>query len=370
VLIMRVNTCIALLSLGACTAGGLSAEDRRHHHWRDAAVDSPISVDAPRSIDAPVAVDASAPVDAPSSTSGVGPYFATPMFFNRDVSTTPKAANSDQLIAALASEGGWGNGNVMQIDFAIDVLKANNSTPVKSWTTTSAFYSPDCDHVPMPVPAGGNLEGESGYTCTTGGDCHLIVYQQDTKDLFEMYGANISSTGVFSGGCLAVWHGAQTYGPSLRGDQCTSADAAGYPIAPLLINADEVASGHIDHAVRFILPNNRVQRGFVRPATHASSTTGISGAPYYGVHLRLRADYPVSSLPSEGARVIARAMQKYGMYHADGGNIALTAQSDRHTTAKWAGLLGSHDLSALKVTDFEVIDHGSAIPLTYDCVRN
>ena len=82
-----------------------------------------------------------------------------------------------------------------------------------------------------------------------------------------------------------------------------------------------------------------------------------------------RADYPIASLPTEGARVVARAMQKYGMYHADGGNIALTAQSDRHTTAKWSGLLGSGDLAALKVTDFEVIDHGAAIALTGDCAR-
>jgi serine/threonine-protein kinase len=57
------------------------------------------------------------------------------------------------------------------------------------------------------------------------------------------------------------------------------------------------------------------------------------------------------------------------MYHADGGNIALTAQSDRHTTAKWAGLLNPRDLSALKVTDFEVVDHGAATALTYDCAR-
>ena len=87
------------------------------------------------------------------------------------------------------------------------------------------------------------------------------------------------------------------------------------------------------------------------------------------MHLRLRADYPINSLPTAGARTVARALQKYGMYNADGGNIALTAQSDRHTTAKWAGLLSPQDLAALKVTDFEVIDHGSMIPLTYDCNR-
>ena len=151
--------------------------------------------------------------------------------------------------------------------------------------------------------------------------------------------------------------------------RCTSADAAGFPIAPLLFNADEVAAGHIDHAIRFILPNNRVARGYTAPATHNTNTTGVAGAPYYGVHMRLRADYPIASLPTEGARVVARAMQKYGMYHADGGNIALTAQSDRHTTAKWAGLLGARDLSALKVEDFEVIDHGGMKASSSDCVR-
>lgn len=301
-----------------------------------------------------------------TNPAGTGPYFTQPMFFNRDVSTAPKAANSASLLSSLAGAGGWGTGR-MQIDFAIDVLRSDASTPLRTFTPTDEFYSPDCDHVPMPVPAGGNVEDESGYACTGDGDCHLIVYDQTGHNLYEMWRANITST--FQGGCLAVWNTAKTYGDTLRGDQCTSADAAGFPIAPLLFTADEVAAGHIDHAIRFILPNNRVKRGFVRPATHGTATSGSANAPAYGVHLRLRADYPIDSLPSAGAKVVARAMQKYGMYHADGGNIALTAQSDRHTTAKWSGLLGPLDLQALKVTDFEVIDHGAMVPLTYDCQR-
>jgi hypothetical protein len=32
-------------------------------------------------------------------------------------------------------------------------------------------------------------------------------------------------------------------------------------------------------------------------------------------------------------------------------------------------MLGARDLAALKVTDFEIIDHGSMIPLTGDCSR-
>ena len=296
----------------------------------------------------------------------VGPYFTQPMFFNNVVTGVPKAANSDTIIAALSAAGGWGTG-LMKIDFTIDVLTANASTTKRAFTPTVDFFNPDCDQTPVPVPAGGNVENESGYACTGGGDCHLIVFDTSEHKLYEMWRANITST--FQGGCLAVWDGAVAHTDTLRGDQCTSADAAGFPIAPLLFTADEVAAGEIAHAIRFILPNNRVKRSYVRPATHGTSTTGGANAPSYGVHFRLRADYPVASLPTAGARVVARAMQKYGMYHADGGNIALTAQSDRHTTAKWSGLLGPADLQALRVTDFEVIDHGPSIPVTNDCVR-
>ena len=306
--------------------------------------------------------------DTPGFSSMGGPYFTGPMFWNRDVSGVAKASYSDATISALRAAGGWGNGDVFQIDFEITVLGADNSTPTRTFTKTGDFYSPDCDYVPMPVPATGSVEGETGYACTHNGDCHLLVFQKDSGLLYEMWRANITSS-TFYGGCLAVWNTRMPYTDSLRGDQCTSADAAGYPISPLLFTADEVKAGSIDHAIRFILPNDRVKRGFVRPATHGTSTTGGSNAPAYGVHLRLRADYPVDSLPSEGAKIIARALQKYGMYHADGGQIALTAASDRYTTAKWSGLLTPQDLAALNVEDFEVIDHGSMIPLTLDCVR-
>ncbi|HEY5920416.1 MAG TPA: hypothetical protein VIV11_02040 [Kofleriaceae bacterium] len=288
------------------------------------------------------------------------------MFWNRDVSAEPKAENSDELIAALHAAGGWGNQDHFRVDFSMDVLRADASAP-QMFTPTDLFEVPDCDHMPVPVPATGNIEGESGYRCASGGDCHLIVLDEATNQLYEMWKANIST--VFSGGCLAVWDLDHAYDETLRGDQCTSADGAGLPIAPLLFNADEVAAGSIDHAIRFILPNDRITQGFVRPATHASYTSGPLGLPYYGVHLRLRADFPVDTLTTLGAQVVARALQKYGMYHADGGEDTLTAQSDKYTTAKWDGLLGPQDLYPLRIEDFEVIDHGPMIPITNDCQR-
>jgi serine/threonine-protein kinase len=63
-------------------------------------------------------------------------------------------------------------------------------------------------------------------------------------------------------------------------------------------------------------------------------------------------------------------MQRYGMLLADGGQVALTARSDRFTRAKWAGLLGPLDLAGLQPRDFEMVAAGDRITVTNDCVRN
>lgn len=297
-------------------------------------------------------------------------YFPADAIWCRDISEAPTTADSATVIAWL-EQAGWGNNDTFQIDFSFEVLEADASTPRREFEPTGDFFSPDCDWVEVPVPDGGAIEGESGYQCTSDGDCHLIVAARDENLLYEMWRANIVD-GTFYGGCLAVWDMTSVYGDDGRGHGCTSADAAGFPIAPLLFTADEIAAGSIDHAIRFVLPNSNI-RSFIYspPATHSTSaTSGPAEAPPYGVHLRLRADYPLDSLPNEGARVVARALQTYGMFLADGGQIALTAQSDRNSSAKWAELLGPHDLVALRPMDFEVIDHGELIDYaTVSCER-
>ena len=62
---------------------------------------------------------------------------------------------------------------------------------------------------------------------------------------------------------------------------------------------------------------------------------------------------------------------------ADGGNIALTAESDRYTDTKWADLdVGSRLFDQtpgaldVDITDFELLDTGPRIGETWDCVRS
>ncbi|MEZ4447604.1 MAG: hypothetical protein R3B72_51485 [Polyangiaceae bacterium] len=296
-----------------------------------------------------------------------GAYFPGGWMYE-DISAASVHPESAAITQWLADNGGWGTGE-MRIDFSIEVLEAKADTPYQSFTPTGDFYEPDCDQVEVPVPAGGALEGEAGYDCTSDGDCHLIVVDRSLMRLFEMWRADMTG-GTFRGGCLAAWDMTRVYGPEGRGEQCSSADAGGFPIAPLLFSADEVAAGEIPHAIRFILPNARMRDGvYTRPGAHAGGPSGPSPAPVYGGRWRLKASFDVESLPSEGAKVVARALQTYGMALADGGSIALTAQSDRFTTAKWEGLMSTFDLTSIQPMDFEVLDTGPNIELTYDCVR-
>ena len=298
-------------------------------------------------------------------------YFPQAAIWTQDASHAPLDPDSSAMIAWLAAAGGWGTGT-LRVDFEIRVAQADATTPSVPFRKGAGFYDKDSDLVrAIPLPAGGGIEGQPGYQCAVGqDDCHLIVVDRSHAKLYEAWEATYAE-GALSAMSLAVWDLNRVYPPSGRGEQCGSADAAGFPIAPLLFTADELAAGSINHAIRFTLPNERMHaRVYVHPASHAGGPSGPASAPPYGAHFRLKASYDVSQL-NPAAQVVARAMQKYGMFLADGGNIALTAQSDLDTKAKYADLdFDTRSLQSLKVTDFEILDGGKRIPLTYDCVRN
>ena len=302
--------------------------------------------------------------------SGTGDRFPSSATIYQDVSGAPLDPGSAQIIAHLA-DAGWGSGE-LQIDFSFDVLHADSSVQPRAFTPAPGYYSPDCDQVPVPIPPGGATEGSSSYACDTSrNDCHLLVYQG--RRLYELYQANIagglSSGSPFTTVCAVVWDLDRDYWqagtPYSRGDQCTSADAAGLPIAPLLVTGAELQAGVVPHALRFILPNPRMAAGvYVHPATHAGGPAGDALYPPYGARFRLRSSFDLSSLPSAAARAVAVALQRYGMILADGGNVPLTM--DRSAAA----YLGPHDLAPLRVSDFEMVaPPGGRIALTYDCTR-
>lgn len=312
----------------------------------------------------------------PPSGSAAGGLFTQRHAWNTDVSALPPSSRSDAIINTLVSLGGWGNGNVLQIDFTIPLFFADASTPKIRVVGAAGGYcygGPDCDAVPlqMPVPANANFEGSSNLSCdVANSDCHLLVVDRSQGRLYELYSATSTGSDIAALGAF-TWDLGKQYPTTLRGDQCTSADAAGLPVAALLPTADEVASGNVAHALRFILPNARMKRRvFVRPATHAGAPSSTNAdAPPYGVRFRLKASFDEAPYTAN-QRVIIRALKKYGMILSDGGNIALTFADDRTSAAKWSALgITPQSFRTITPENFEVVDLGDEIPLTYDCVR-
>lgn len=349
---------------------------------------NPVPNVAPKPVPAPAPTPAPVPQPAPAPTPvPTGTMMHPSSFFYRDVSRAPKHPESDRVISWMSRPGNSFDPNdELRMDLSLKVLEADASAPLRSFTKTNDWFSGTCDYAPVPVPRGGALEKEDNYRCTTDMDCHLLVFHRPSGLLYEIWRADIAGGlfdgSPFRGGCLAIWDSKRDYGMTGRGANCTSADAAGFPIAPLLFTADEVASGEIKHALRFVLPNRNMRRlKYVAPATNATNaTSGPADAPPYGAHMRLKASFNMSRARSAGSRVIARALQKYGMYLADGGSYALTGASDHFTKAKWCDhakhawcdsdpnrLLHEYDLIDIRISDFEMVDNGPVKSMTGSC---
>jgi len=325
---------------------------------------------------APPGSDLSAPpgsdLSTPQSTDmafvvGSDSFPSTAPWYQKVTGATALATS--KTITDHLTSAGWGS---LGIDVSFAILHADASVTRRSYTTNGAYYDPDCDHAPVPIPVGGAVENYplNGYTCG-GGDCHLIVFQ-GTR-LYELSVANITggmaTGGTFTGGCLAIWDLTKDYWtattPYSRGEQCTSADAAGFPMAPLLLTAADINSGVIKHALRFTLDNSLIRdSSYVHPATHSTSApggaSGGSNTMPYGSRLRLKPGaYP--SITGKG-QIVVKALQDYGMFMADGGSLFISGTSDL------AGLVGNSTVSSLTAGDFEILD---ATPLTWtgDCMR-
>jgi hypothetical protein len=258
----------------------------------------------------------------PAGLSANAPSLPTEAAWNQDVSHAPVAANSAATIAYIDSHGGdrlhpdFGSPRAYGFPYAV-VGAGQPKLPIHY-----TAYGDESDPGPFPVPRRAPVEGGN----RSDGDRHVLVVDRSTCTLYELYRAFLERAPHphWNADSGAHW---DLRSASRRPDSWTSADAAGLPIFPGLLRYDEVASGHVDHAVRITFDSTR--DAWVHPASHCAGDTSNPDAPAMGTRLRLKPSYPLRGFGG-AARTIAVGLKRYGAIVADNGsNWYFGGTSDR-----------------------------------------
>jgi hypothetical protein len=172
----------------------------------------------------------------------------------------------------------------------------------------------------FPIPADPIVEGgiNSASDQQPYGDHHLLVVDADACRLWEAYHVYSPGEGTWN-----IFGSAEfdLRSNDLRPADWTSADAAGFPIMPLLLRADEASTGTIKHALRFTIASSKIRQQYVWPARHLTENGTMStDEPPMGQLFRLKADYEIPADFDVQSKAILGAMKTYGMYIADGGS--------------------------------------------------
>ncbi len=238
--------------------------------------------------------------------------------WNTDISRSPVRRWSDRFIAGINSDGP----TKLHADFGGDgeygIPFVTVARDQHRWPVVYTAYGAESDPGPFPIPHDAPVEGGR----SSDGDRHVLVLQRGRCRLFELYRA-FWRRDHWEADSGAEWNLGSN---KLRPLGWTSADAAGLPILPGLVRYDEVASGEVRHAIRFTV--RRTQRGYVLPATHFASSSTDAALPPMGLRLRLKRSFDLSRFHGQ-ARVILRALKRYGMIVADNGeNWFLSGAAD------------------------------------------
>src|SRR5581483_10134644 len=158
---------------------------------------------------------------------------------NRDISRAPvdprSAAYIDSIGPSLHLHADFGTNPAYGIPYSV-VGPRQPKVPIRF-----SEYGAESDPGPYPIPPGARVEGAGEE-----GDRHVLVLQEGSCRLYELYAASRSGAG-WEAGSGAVFDLRRN---ALRPEGWTSADAAGLPIFPLLARWPEVHAGRIDHALR------------------------------------------------------------------------------------------------------------------------
>ncbi|HLX47107.1 MAG TPA: hypothetical protein VKS82_02130 [Streptosporangiaceae bacterium] len=287
---------------------------------------SPLMAAAPLAVLATCGAASPIPGAAPAGTRVPGapncPLFPADNIWNTDISKLPVNSHSaawlksmDSATTFLHPDFGPNPGG---FPYGIPHNIVTNAHPLVS---IKFQYASQSDKGPYPFGATTFIEGGKN----AGGDRHAIMVNSDTCTLYELWHARYSASGS-TAGSGAIW---SLTSNQLRPAGWTSADAAGLPILPGLLDFSEiqaaVKSGQpVTHAIRFTA--QRTQSAYLWPARHSAGSGTSPSLPPMGARFRLKASFNVAGFCGSGmpycadAKVVLTEMQHYGLILADNGS--------------------------------------------------
>ena len=272
------------------------------------------------------------------------PVFPADNPWNWDISGLAVHPGSDTYVGAI------GSGTAIREDYSFYYSVVPGTQP--DVAITLGAYASESDPGPgfgspaqghelqagdvssFPYPSGAPIEG--------GGDAHVLVIDKDHRLLYETY--QTAGGPPWTATCSAVF---DLQSNAVRPDGWTSADAAGLPIFPGLIQYEEVAAGQIGHALRVTCPSTQNQHLY--PARHHAGSANTS-LPPMGLRLRLKATKDLSGY-SGAALTILSALKKHGLIVADNGSAWYISTT---VDTRWSGT-NITQIRNMQGSDFEVV---------------
>jgi hypothetical protein len=240
-------------------------------------------------------------------------------FVNQPVPASPSLDSNSSAIASEAISHYGSSANLVDnADWGIPVVSADAQS--STYNVGCQYYWCDQNFGQLHIPANA--------APNTGSDGHMVVLQPNGDEL-DMWVGQHTSQG---------WSAGERWVESANGPatnctvvhQCGGADAANFALGAGLVRPEEIAQGHIDHALAITTPDTR--QGYIAcPATNGDGTHSSPDALPIGAHVQLDPSINVAQLNVPAwQKVIATALQKYGAYVTDtGGSIGVYAQSNQ-----------------------------------------
>lgn len=281
----------------------------------------------------------------PPTTQGLNKgYFLNATAFTNPI-TSPTIRTDSAAFMTQFKAGNFWNPNMTMRGYGVSIVKGTGQFTAYPLPPPgeSSQYIGSAGKMQVPkVPAGTQPAG--------GTDGHLAVIVDST--VYEIYKATVSADGTITNAKAVARADLNGNGQTSQKD--APSNAAGLSLLAGIITPEELASGHIDHALVFSVPGIKAGPALF-PAWENVAVSGANTVLVEGSRIQLDPSVDISKLP-EPQKTIAKALQTYGAYLRDnGGTFSVYGETSNRWPASY-GTANSLGIGSIPWASIRVIN--------------